>query len=148
MSPSAIHWFRKGLRLHDNPAFLSAVSSSHLELRPIFILDPWFVSNCNVGINRWRFLQQSLQDLDTQLRALGSRLFVVRGNPKEVLPRLFKDWQVEKLTFEVDSEPYAVQRDAEVEALAKTHNVEVDTRVSHTLYNLQAVIQVIKQTTP
>ena len=86
---SCIHWFRKGLRLHDNPALRAALQDD-LELRSVFILDPWFVSNCNVGINRWRFLQQTLQDLDNQLRALGSRLFVVRGNPKEVFPRLFK----------------------------------------------------------
>ena len=100
---SCIHWFRKGLRLHDNPSLLSSIEKfqgSHLELRPIFILDPWFVQNGNVGENRWRFLAQTLQDLDLKLRKMGSRLFVIRGNPQEVFPDLFQKWNVKKLTFE------------------------------------------------
>ena len=69
---SSIHWFRKGLRLHDNPALLKAFENA-TEVRPIFILDPWFAKNARVGINRWRFLVQSLQNLDSNLKELGSR---------------------------------------------------------------------------
>ena len=96
---SCIHWFRKGLRLTDNPALLASLEAhkgSHLELRPVFVLDPWFVKHGQVGENRWRFLAQTLEDLDIQLKSLGSRLFVVRGSPKEVLPKLFKSWNVKK----------------------------------------------------
>ena len=37
-----------------------------------------------------RFLLESLKDLDSSLRKLNSRLFVVRGQPTDVFPRLFK----------------------------------------------------------
>lgn len=37
-----------------------------------------------------RFLLQSLEDLDSSLRKLNSRLFVIRGQPTDVFPRLFK----------------------------------------------------------
>ena len=77
VKPSCIHWFRKGLRLSDNPALLASIQphkeAGHLELRPVFVLDPWFVKNGKVGENRWRFLAQSLDDLDKQLKKLGSR---------------------------------------------------------------------------
>lgn len=43
------------------------------ELRPVFVLDPWFVKNAKVGPNRWRFLAQTLADLDAGLRKLKSR---------------------------------------------------------------------------
>jgi deoxyribodipyrimidine photolyase len=46
-------------------------------------------------------------DLDSSLRAVGSRLFVVRGDPVEELPRLLTEWKVDRLTFESDTEPYA-----------------------------------------
>ena len=49
---------------------------------------------------------------------------------------------MKRLTFEVDTEPYAVSRDEKIEALAKDNNVEVVQRVSHTLYNVENVIQV------
>lgn len=42
------------------------------------------------GLLHCRFLLQSLEDLDTSLRKLNSRLFVVRGQPADVFPRLFK----------------------------------------------------------
>lgn len=40
---TVIHWFRKGLRLHDNPALVEAINkaiSVKGALRAIFILDP------------------------------------------------------------------------------------------------------------
>ena len=53
---SAVHWFRKGLRLHDNPALQASLrpgtDGNHLTLRPLFILDPWFVKQARVGQNR------------------------------------------------------------------------------------------------
>ena len=41
-------------------------------------------------VTGFRFLLQSLEDLDNSLRKLNSRLFVVRGQPANVLPDLFK----------------------------------------------------------
>uniref|UniRef100_A0A672RAF1 Cryptochrome-2-like n=1 Tax=Sinocyclocheilus grahami TaxID=75366 RepID=A0A672RAF1_SINGR len=89
MVVNSVHWFRKGLRLHDNPALQEALNGADT-VRCVYILDPWFAGSANVGINRWRFLLESLEDLDTSLRKLNSRLFVARGQPAEVFPRLFK----------------------------------------------------------
>ncbi|KAK2100525.1 Cryptochrome-2 [Saguinus oedipus] len=49
---SSVHWFRKGLRLHDNPALLAAVRGARC-VRCVYILDPWFAASSSVGINRW-----------------------------------------------------------------------------------------------
>lgn len=47
---TVVHWFRKGLRVHDNPALVRAVNEAiakKISIRPIFILDPliikWYV---------------------------------------------------------------------------------------------------------
>lgn len=70
---------------------------------PIFVLDPWFLApdptapspgSKLVGINRIRFLLQSLQDLDDNLRKHGSRLLLLNGNPTAVIPEL-----LEKVSF-------------------------------------------------
>ncbi|XP_037960196.1 cryptochrome-2 isoform X2 [Teleopsis dalmanni] len=141
-----IHWFRKGLRVHDNPGLTRVFEQANsdvnkYEVRPIFILDPGIVQWLKVGANRWRFLQQSLADLHNQLVALKSRLYVVRGKPNEVFERIFKEWQTELLTFETDIEPYSVKRDAEVVKLAHQLGVQVDTHCSHTIYNPETVIK-------
>ncbi|XP_072015096.1 cryptochrome-1-like [Amphiura filiformis] len=140
MAHRTIHWFRKGLRIHDNPALLAGLDGSK-EFRPIFILDPHFVSSGLVGANRWRFLLESLQDLDNSFKTLGSRLYVLQGTPLDVLPRIFKEWNITRLTFEMDTEPYARQRDEAVCQLAAEHGVEVIQRVSHTLFVTSSVIR-------
>lgn len=64
---------------------------------PVFVLDPWFLApdptapspgSKLVGVNRIRFLLQSLEDLDENLRKHGSRLLVLHGNPTTVIPEL------------------------------------------------------------
>lgn len=54
-----------------------------------------------------------------------------------MMPELFKDWKITTLTFEIDTEPYAMQRDDAIEKLAKSCNVNVIKRVSHTLYDTE-----------
>uniref|UniRef100_A0A4X2KR43 Cryptochrome-2 n=1 Tax=Vombatus ursinus TaxID=29139 RepID=A0A4X2KR43_VOMUR len=144
---SSVHWFRKGLRLHDNPALQAALRGARC-VRCVYILDPWFAASSSVGINRWRFLLQSLEDLDISLRKLNSRLFVVRGQPTDVFPRLFKEWGVTRLTFEYDSEPFGKERDAAIVKMAKEAGVEVVTENSHTLYDLDRIIELNGQKPP
>uniref|UniRef100_A0A4W5M1G2 Cryptochrome circadian regulator 2 n=1 Tax=Hucho hucho TaxID=62062 RepID=A0A4W5M1G2_9TELE len=139
MVVNSVHWFRKGLRLHDNPALQEALNGADT-VRCVYILDPWFAGSANVGINRWRFLLESLEDLDSSLRKLYSRLFVVRGQPANVFPSLFK-WNVTRLTFEYDSEPYGKERDGAIIKMAQEFGVETIVRNSHTLYNLDRIVE-------
>lgn len=139
MPARSIHWFRKGLRLHDNPALLAAIKDAD-HFWPVFILDPWFTKHGRVGVNRWRFLMESLIDLDASLTKLGSRLFVARGSPETVLPDLISKWKVNRLTFEYDSEPYARERDAKIEQILKGKGVQLKVEVSHTLFNLERIV--------
>ncbi|XP_061076158.1 cryptochrome-1-like [Conger conger] len=140
MAPNSIHWFRKGLRLHDNPALREAVRGANT-VRCVYFLDPWFAGSSNLGVNRWRFLLQCLEDLDASLRKLNSRLFVIRGQPANVFPRLFKEWKISRLTFEYDSEPFGKERDAAIRKLAMEAGVEVIVKTSHTLYDLDKIIE-------
>ena len=72
MAHVSIHWFRKGLRLHDNPALGSALRGSQ-RLYPLFILEPSVHNQERMGVNPWRFLLEALQDLDGSLRKLNLR---------------------------------------------------------------------------
>ncbi|XP_075985036.1 cryptochrome-1-like isoform X2 [Anticarsia gemmatalis] len=135
-----VHWFRKGLRLHDNPALREGLADA-ATFRCVFIIDPWFASSSNVGINKWRFLLQCLEDLDLSLRKLNSRLFVVRGQPADALPKLFREWGTTALTFEEDPEPYGRVRDHNIMSKCREVGITVISRVSHTLYKLDQIIE-------
>lgn len=85
----------------------------------------------------FRFLLQCLEDLDHNLRKLNSRLFVIRGQPADTLPKLFKEWHTTCLTFEEDPEPFGRVRDKSIQEICKEAGIEVITAVSHTLYKLE-----------
>lgn len=143
---TSVHWFRKGMRVHDNPAFKLSYETKtgggeRYGLRPVYVLDPHFRKHVRAGPNRWRFLQQCLADLDATLRKLGTRLYVVRGVPDVVFPDLFAKWNVKLLTYETDTEPYARGRDEQVERLASQHGVSVKRAVSHTIYDTESVLR-------
>ncbi|XP_070828055.1 cryptochrome-2-like [Chaetodon trifascialis] len=147
MVVNSVHWFRKGLRLHDNPTLQEALNGADT-VRCVYILDPWFAGAANVGINRWRFLLEALEDLDSSLKKLNSRLFVIRGQPTDVFPRLLKEWKVTRLTFEYDPEPYGKERDGAIIKMAQEFGVETIVRNSHTLYNLDRIIEMNNNSPP
>lgn len=79
------------------------------------------------------------QDLDNSLRSkLDSRLLVLRGKPHEVLPTVVERWGASLLTFERDTEPYAVQRDGKIQEELPS-GVEVETCSSHTLWDMDRI---------
>lgn len=109
----------QGLRLHDNDA-LHAASERADALYTVFCLDPWFISSGRVGTARIKFLLQSLQNLDVNLRKRHGRLIVLHGDPKTVLPAVAEVLKVSHVYFEKDTEPYALERDTAVsESLGK-----------------------------
>lgn len=87
---------------------------------------------------RATFLVECLQDLDSRLRSKGSRLYVASGDPVDVLPALWKEWDIQYMTCEADEtgEPYAAERDAAIEKSAKEQQVEFVSVTSETLFSL------------
>ena len=86
-----LYWFRKALRVHDNPSLVKAINNSS-NVDPVFCIDPWFVKSGKVGVNRMLFLLESLTDLDKSLRKIGSRLIILYGNPIDEIPRCCEFW--------------------------------------------------------
>lgn len=158
-----IHWFRsKGLRFHDQPSLYEAICQIRSQMirtavnpdgdrevtwRCVYLLDPWFVSSSS-SVNKWQFLLQCLEDIDNSLMKMGSRLFVVRGQPNHVFPHLFKEWSITHLSFEFDPEPFAKVRDAKINQLCADMGVMVNSCSSHTLFNIQDIIDRCPKGTP
>lgn len=143
---AGIHWFRKGLRLHDNPALADLCNQSDISaIYPVFILDPFFVEASQktsplIGVNRWKFLLECLDDLDKNLKTKNSKLFVFRGDPIKIIPALAKSLKAKCLSFEKDTEPYALLRDQKIET--SLENIcKVKSFVSHTLFDPKTLLK-------
>ena len=112
MSKTGIHWFRHGLRIHDNPALFACLDEVE-RFMPIFIFDEnsfskiyylvkiksfvHFLFNYlnfkgpkTCGFNRFRFLIQCLKDLEIQFAALKINFMCFYGKPHEVLEKIIK----------------------------------------------------------
>ena len=139
-SKIALHWFRKGLRLHDNPALLASLKDNPKAVYPVYVLDGDCYQLLRCTALRANFLVECLQDLDANLRQVGSRLYVASGDPVQVLPDLWKQWNVTHMTMEEDEtgEPYATNRDKVVLEAAREHNIQVQSFAQETLYPLKS----------
>ena len=104
-------WFRRDLRLADNPAW-SAATSDHDEVVALFVLDPALY---RPGERRSTYLLNVLGELDATLSAAGGgRLRVRIGEPPAVVPDAASG--VEAVYWNRDVTPYSSRRDAAVEA--------------------------------
>lgn len=108
-------------------------------LRPVYVIEPDIKNK--VGENRLRFLIQSLQDLDSNLRKLNTRLFILRGTATEILPKLFDKWQVKHLTSQLDIDRDIVLQDEVIDEVAEKKDIFIVRRVQHTVYDVHSVLK-------
>ncbi len=118
-----LFWFRRDLRLDDNAGLYHALKEGQPVL-PLFIFDTNILDDLDDKKDRRvDFIHQYLTRLNTALQELGSSLLVKYGNPVAVFRELVNEFPVEKVFTNRDYEPYAKQRDAEVEALLLAKNI-------------------------
>lgn len=102
-----IVWFRKDLRLADNPA-LNAAAEQGAPVLPVFIFDAENASEWSIGAaSRW-WLHQSLKSLD---KKLSGKLVLMRGDARELLPRLAHELGAAGVFWNRVYEPSCSRRD-------------------------------------
>ncbi|GAB3447696.1 deoxyribodipyrimidine photo-lyase [Actinophytocola sediminis] len=112
-------WFRRDLRVRDQPTFLSAVDAADRAVA-VFVLDPPLVEPA--GAARREFLYGCLRALDT---ALAGRLLVVRGDPETVIPRVAGAVGARTVHVAADFGPYGKDRDARVDQALAEQDTEL-----------------------
>jgi deoxyribodipyrimidine photo-lyase len=104
-------WFRRDLRLEDNPAW-SAATSQHHRVTALYVLDDRLMRSA--GPFRRRQIVANLHALDAALGGVGGRLLVRRGDPTVVVPSESARLGTELVHWNADVTPYATRRDAAV----------------------------------
>jgi deoxyribodipyrimidine photo-lyase len=92
--PPVILWFRRDIRLADHPALVAAAAAAKergAPLLPIFIWEPGLIAGPRASANRTWFLRESVTELSTSLRALGSDLIELQGPAAAALPQLIRE---------------------------------------------------------
>jgi deoxyribodipyrimidine photo-lyase len=119
----AIHWFRRDLRLLDNPALLHAAGSADAVL-PVYILSDWKEDHLWTGAKRQAFLCKSLESLGKSLETTGGSLVLRCGAADEVLEDLITETGCKLLVFNRHPDPFGRAMEERVEKMAARLGVE------------------------
>jgi deoxyribodipyrimidine photo-lyase len=101
-TPSSVMWFRRDLRVRDNPALLAALEDG--PATALFVVDPVLWSGAGAARRAW---------LAANVLALADRipLTIAYGDPADVVPRVAGDRRVH---VAAETTPYGRRRDAAV----------------------------------
>jgi len=145
MPESIIVWFRRDLRIDDNPA-LHHAARSRLPVIPVYIHGPETEAPWSPGSAGRVWLHRSLAVLDTLLRARGSRLILRSGDPAAVLEELAGRCRAARVHWNRLYEPVLLKRDRRVHARLRRAGVSVQTFAGHLLNEPESLLT--RQGTP
>lgn len=100
MTRTALYWLTHDLRIDDNAALRAAADADRLLC--VYCLDPdWFrptrFQAKPLGEHRWRFLCETLTELNRALQHYGQRLHVLFQEPVTALGNLIEQYRVDTL---------------------------------------------------
>lgn len=110
---AAVVWFRRDLRMNDNPAL--AAASSAPRMVPVFCFEDALWKGRHASLNRNAYLLASLRELDRSLRRAGSRLHYRSGDPARELTALAEECGAATVHVNRDHTAHARARDQRVE---------------------------------
>jgi len=124
-----ILWFRRDLRLDDNP-MLAAAAASGRPLIAVFIADD---SVTGIGAAaRWRF-GEAVAAFARRLSGLGGHLVLRRGSAQAVLREVIADSGADGVWWSRLYDPQARRRDGDIKATLRQDGIEVRSFHGHCL---------------
>jgi deoxyribodipyrimidine photo-lyase len=118
---TALMWFRRDLRIHDNLALQQALRQHDLVI-PVYCLDRRLLEGRNRGTPRAAFLGACLKELDHKLHELGSGLVMLSDRPEQAIAQLSSEVGATEVFAAADVSPFARERDHRVAAALQEHD--------------------------
>ncbi len=129
MDTPLVVWFRRDLRLDDNPMLFAAAASGRPVL-PVFIADPLVM---RIGAApRWRW-GLAVEAFSRRLAGLQQRLILRSGDAAEVLTTLARETGAREVWWSRLYDKDARARDLKVETALQKHGLKIKTFPGHVL---------------
>lgn len=120
---SALVWFRRDLRLQDNPALHAALEAGHTPI-PVYIHAPHEEGAWSPGEASNTWLHRSLAALDADLQARGSALVLRQGDSHAELNALIAETGAEAVYWNRKYEPATQPRDATIKRELREQGID------------------------
>ncbi|UII79814.1 deoxyribodipyrimidine photo-lyase [Flagellimonas sp. CMM7] len=123
----SIFWFRRDLRLDDNVGLYQALQTEYPVL-PIFIFDTEILEKLPKNDARVSFFHEQLQKMKKELQnKFESGIGMYKGNPLTVFEQLLKEFTIDSVFANHDYEPYARDRDRQVQSFLEKNDINFHT---------------------
>ena len=136
-----IFWFRRDLRLDDNVGFYNALKSEHPVL-PVFIFDEDILTKLPKQDARLNFIYETLQEMRATLKKThNSGIAMFYGKPTEIFKKLASAYTIDTVFTNRDYEPYATERDQQIEELLTKNAIKFETFKDQVIFEKNEVVK-------
>ncbi|MBK5278109.1 MAG: deoxyribodipyrimidine photo-lyase [Bacteroidia bacterium] len=136
-SSTTVFWFRRDLRLQDNAGLYYALKEN-TNVLPLFIFDTNILDELeDKKDKRVEFIYNSLEALNRRLKALGSSLLVLCGDPLTIVNAL----NPKVVYTNHDYEPYGRKRDGTISNLLINKGSKLKTYKDHVIFEKEEVLK-------
>ncbi len=118
-----IVWFKRDLRLVDNEALFHA-HQSDLPLLLIYVFEPSVMKYHDSDVRHWRFIYESIQDLNKKLKGYNSIIYFFHNEVKTVFSELIKKFEVNNIfSHQEIGNKVTYDRDLEMKAFFSSNEI-------------------------
>ena len=126
--------FRRDLRIEDNIGLIESLQNSE-EVIPCFIYDENIIKKLKDSKFRWNFLNESLVDLDNELKKKGTSLQILEGKPEKIIDSMIKKHNLNAIFLNTDFTNYAQRRDEKIFQICKKNKISFHSTLDFLLHN-------------
>ena len=144
ITPIAVFWFRRDLRLHDNSGLFQALNSGYKVL-PVFVFDDNITEKLEIDDRRISFIFQAIQFMNKSLGILHSTIQIFKGKPLEIFKILVKEYTICSVFANQDYEPYAIQRDELIRNYLKTEDIDFQLFKDQVIFEKSEILNISRE---
>ena len=126
--------FRRDLRIEDNIGLIESLQNSK-EVIPCFIYDENIIKKLKDSEFRWSFLNESLVELDNELKKKGTSLQILEGKPEKIIDKIIKRHKLDAVFLNTDFTNYSQRRDEKIFQVCKKNKIAFHSTLDFLLHN-------------
>ena len=136
----SIVWLRRDLRLEDNTALYQAVNHG-LPILVVFIFDPEILEKLPKNDARVNFIHQNLEQINSIVKDKNGSLHIEHKRPIKAWENILSSYDVDKVFFNRDYEPYALARDKNVTEFINSQGVKIESYKDQVIFEENDILK-------
>jgi deoxyribodipyrimidine photo-lyase len=119
-----IVWFKRDLRLMDQEPLHEAVKAGRTLLL-VYLFEPSLMAYPDSDLRHWRFVYESILELNEKLKAYGARIYIFQREAANVFEKLSSEYEIDTVfSYEETGNKLSYDRDKAMARFFKNNNIQ------------------------